>query len=504
MLWLQLSDIHYNPQGDNSMSLHMRERLLEFLSSEIIDKYGKIDKLFITGDLRFAPAQDDEETNAQIISDFIMDVARAINISSTEDIIIVPGNHDLNRKYFGRRHIITGVKKEYISSGQGSFDEVLPLLTDGFGFLFSVYSKLYGDQKSKEIKNGLIINPHRILILDKYSILLLNTSILCGENKEEGSIIVGQKYVVEALQDIKRINKKPVIALGHHGMRMLEPSERVQIQNIFRDYGVVVYLCGHEHEIWNEKIDNMWQINMGCIKVGDSAQVGFSVGEYDSEEDIAHIEAYLWDSKFGKWSQYTHFGNKNGILNLHLNQFESSDICYYNTLSAMFNDIEQYLSARAGVLNNNVIVGFGMDLQVALPWLEKISSLYIPNVTFKSLVFSLNNQYISTQRDSESSFDTLTLRHSIDRFKLIGKKLGKFNRVEIKFSHLPYPFHGVLIDDCLFGAFMSIDRSNMVHASSKFMRIVRNESPLANNIVDAFNSWFDFYWEHGDLVFTTD
>ena len=140
MRWLHLSDIHYNPGKDGRSSAQLREKLLLFLKNNKLE----VDEIFITGDFRHAFFQKDENI-LEVAKDsvkYIKEVAKAVGVSSKDNIHIVPGNHDLTR---GSNDELDNIIKSYdYDKGDFSTEELIKLL-NRFDFFKLVCCELYGD-----------------------------------------------------------------------------------------------------------------------------------------------------------------------------------------------------------------------------------------------------------------------------------------------------------------------------------------------------------------------
>lgn len=308
MKWLHLSDIHFNPSKDGADSLYLRKCLLDFLKQKNI----VVDKIFLTGDFRDASCQDGTDEAAKDIANFIFDIADSVGVKRNSDILLVPGNHDLTRNFNQRQEVITQNKNSY-DSGEGILKN-LDILTGSFEFYKKIVTEIKGKDNADNLFENLYkITPHTFLITDEVNILQLNTELLAGEvisqDKRErvlddGSLCVGTKYVISALSLIE-CSPKPTIVLAHRGLDLLNSFERKKLLNIFQNFKVCMYLCGHSHDLWYDEASCIPQITVGCIKQQSGVRAGFAIGNYDSASKKIEVEAFSWEND--RWGEYSHF-----------------------------------------------------------------------------------------------------------------------------------------------------------------------------------------------------
>lgn len=304
MKWLHFSDLHFNPDEDGTSTIYLRDRMIDFLK----DKQVKVDKVLVTGDFRDARKQADSDENAKKAANYIITVAQVVGVTDVTNILLVPGNHDLDRDYPERQTFIEKNKMNY-STEIGTINN-LDGLINSFKFFKRVLKYVYNENEADNIFENLFkINPHRFYSDKNYNILLINTEILAGELvgkrvNDVGSLIVGSKYVINSFLNSQG-NKNPTIVMAHRGLDQLEPTERRLLLNIFKNYNVCLYVCGHSHELWYDKINEIPQVTIGCIKQDNGVKAGFSIGELDENKNLITVDAFSWDNDV--WKEYPHF-----------------------------------------------------------------------------------------------------------------------------------------------------------------------------------------------------
>ena len=498
MRWLHLSDIHFDISGDGTTTIHIRDTLTEYLKRIGV----KADCLFITGDFRFAKTQKDTQEAANIVATYIRSIAEIVGIESTDNIFLVPGNHDIDRNRPLRKSLVIGIKDQY-DVNQGSFDKGdLLEAVEAFGFFFRVCLSLYGQEKTNLIHQKMGKELHLVSCQDDCCVLLLNTSVCCTKDGEEGTLIVGTKYVIEALKRIQENSPgKPIIAIAHHGMRMLYPPERKRLLSIMRDYGVNLFLCGHEHEIWHEPLtQDLYQINMGCVKHSEGVQIGFSTGLLDAKKAHFIIQAHIWDSQFSKWGIYPQFGFENESLRLWINT-PFSKVALFGSLAEMFSDVEAFITNDR--IHDTVIYGYGFDLQVVLPWVEKIMQSNPMNNRYKILVEPRNID-LNTDTAASNAFNLSTIESSLARLRAIKSELSiTGNHLEVRESIAAYPFHGLCVNKRIYFTWSQIDSSHHLSNQMPISRINNGDNIIQDIFARSFSTWFEYYWDHSAVLFSS-
>lgn len=293
MKWLHLSDLHFNKDADSEA---LRNSLLIYLENKI----DKVDYLFITGDYRDANADPNELVSATEIVEYIRKIAEKIKIDN-KDIVLVPGNHEVNMKFPNRTKAINNNKK--YNPNQGNIQQ-LGVLVNAFEFYKELHETLFGDD---DMFDKLKENPHYLHAYEKIQVLALNTELFFGKKN-----ILGTRYIQSALQR----ERKVTIALGHTPVGVLDYDEEVKVREYFQSYGVILYLCGHKHTMRFDNINGIYYIEAGCLKYHTGADRGFTTGELNKNNIV--IQAHIWGN--GNWAEYCNFNMGNSKLIIPLDE----------------------------------------------------------------------------------------------------------------------------------------------------------------------------------------
>ena len=299
MKWLHLSDIHYNPRNDGRSTHQLRTKLPRYIAENHIEA----DYLFITGDFRNAKYQNsDDYVVASEAVRFILEIADAAKIPYI-NIHIVPGNHDLTRTEDINR--LRRIKENY-NANDGRFqddDSDLFFLLERFHFYRQIVYIMEKYGVPTHQVSGLY-QLHGVHYAPEFSLLYLNTCIICNSDNDRGNLIIGNFDIYQCLEEIKReYPDRPIIVLAHHGIENFRPDERNAVERLFKDYPIKLYLCGDAHKPWQRTTNNILELTMGGLIQGNNVRTVFSVGEQKNEKYL--IKAYEWDADTSRWGEYT-------------------------------------------------------------------------------------------------------------------------------------------------------------------------------------------------------
>ena len=291
--WLQISDIHFQPKKKTEIQEieHFNNKQLKEKLPKYLTELGEeFDFLICSGDYRYAPSK---ESNPQNAVQFIHKIAETIGVD-TDHIIIVPGNHDLNRDEV-RTVIIQAIRSSYTPENGTIKSQLLQSLVDGFPFFEKLHQELHDGTPWKDSLTACVLE------YNDYAFLILNTALTAGGDDDEGKLILGSSYLDAAMSSIKNPSL-PIIAIGHHGMEFWQDKERKKVERYFEQNNIRLYLCGHTHEAWFESFgDKTKQASTGCMMQDDNTvYAGVCVGElYDNGSVM--LTNHKWDISDNNW-----------------------------------------------------------------------------------------------------------------------------------------------------------------------------------------------------------
>ncbi|MCB2310435.1 metallophosphoesterase [Clostridium tagluense] len=286
--WIHLSDIHYN--FNNYETDWLRDLMIELFKKDDI----KCDFFVVTGDLLHKNKAGFEDG----VFKYLSEISDLLNVSK-ENIFIVPGNHDFERDK-KRRIFIRGLKNPL----KDIKNNVSELEQDSIKDLIDGQSQFWNfHQKFLERKSDYY-NVHFVDEREDFNIINLNTCLISGDEDEEGSLSINMSKLRETLKKVSH-STKPNIAIAHHSLECFCEEERDEIVQMFDDYGVDLYLCGHMHK--NKYIMNTQSSRVinsfvcGANMVDSYAEPTFIKGEIDIETSECSIIYYKWSPKRKEW-----------------------------------------------------------------------------------------------------------------------------------------------------------------------------------------------------------
>lgn len=286
--WLHLSDLHFQ-QWENVDGISIYNKLIAKISS-----LKRVDYLFLTGDLA-------HKGNYTGVKNKLQELILATKVEA-DHIFWTPGNHDLVRGNPAREHVINSFRDN--SYGSSRFEPFIDS-KEGHALLYSAhkrYKKAYCNCIGQ--RPGL---PYECYEKEDVNIIFLDTCITSCDDKDPHHLLLCSPQLIKTLEQIKDSNK-PTIALGHHSVQFLSDIERVRILDLFQQYGVHLYLCGHAHrpEYFNGGKNTLFhEFTCGATQFNDpSASYVFFYGAYHAEENYITIIPYAHNKNIdGTWHE---------------------------------------------------------------------------------------------------------------------------------------------------------------------------------------------------------
>lgn len=308
---LHLSDLHFDKNenlDDNPSKYVERANTLQYLLNTFknFEDSLKPEIIIISGDVAWAGKSEDYE----MAKNWLSKLMKILEIKP-ENIIICPGNHDLDReKKTGARPSITK-----------DADDILDInKIDNFYNLFRNFIKFQQDLGIPPLKIGKKKNylvGQRIISNIRF--VVVNSSWFAYSDKDVGHLWIGlsQIKMLETCNQICTLENyntcKPTIAIIHHTKKELHESEQSIINNRRPAYDYLAERChiilsGHLH---SEIPTKPYRISKGAhIFIGGASYKGehyrnnFSIIKINIENLIVSRKIFIGDPLKDKWSQW--------------------------------------------------------------------------------------------------------------------------------------------------------------------------------------------------------
>lgn len=401
--WVHLSDIHFSGNEDYEVT-RMRDSIADKLTELVANK--TINFVAVSGDLVYCNGTYDAK-----LKKFLEIVEKICNISS-DNLFIVPGNHDIKRNQT-RTVLLDGIRKENFKFEK---DTVAQLEKD-----FKKYKNFFKKVKLQD-ENYL----YKVEKRDGYNVFLMNTAFTAGTDKDEGKLILEKNSFYDEIKQLKDQESSINIAIGHHPITCFLEENQEKILNNFNDYNIDFYLCGHLH-----KGAYSYDLNVGRAiptyqcgsgRVDEYATVTFLIGELDMNTKKGKITSYKWLVNEECWTVGGMDGRKavSGELEITLDRFQKNE-------STLFEDEE---------VNEDEFRRFMMQFHEKLKHFDKGESNIDPKDVFEKFSNMKCNKSVEKHYHSLCRYFPIideimesTLLTPIERESIPNIIISEYNRV---------------------------------------------------------------------------
>ena len=332
---LQLSDLHIGKELDEQRCLDILKRNLETLLHSIIDALdkeslnSKIDKITVTGDIFDCKVFEEREGISNYLNTFSMAVcffenliknvnSKGNNNLSIEDLIVIPGNHELNRP-----NIKSGEAYSKPDVHFQKYREFLRLLYKG------MFDRLYPEPDSNKHIVRIVLDENKNTIIIGFNSVNFYWSFQkpSKEIKHEyfsendfGAISFEQiTYVRNFLKNVKNLEKYSIVALTHHHFsqyeeRTLDYHDNSAIRNeetflkFLSDFNVKLILHGHKHQTIDRLISTTFDLSkpirvIPAIGCGSTTAAGADKKQFNTIYDYKNKQVDFEYKEFSTENQ---------------------------------------------------------------------------------------------------------------------------------------------------------------------------------------------------------
>jgi len=315
--WLHISDLHFGSETKIKDIETIRRKFLDYVKTKFKGKI-EFNYLFVTGDIfngrEFFDDSSDESKREQFIkkaTEFFDELISNMAINKN-NVFIVPGNHDTNRKK--RKGEEKGEKEIYIEELRHKYESGIRVFDEK---AMQAYKIKYQSEFNKFCA-GLGVKycdkAHKLDKRNDADILMLNTSISSCKSEEKSNLLLGKFLFEEEFEKIDSENKedesRPLFILAHHCLDYFIDNDIMVMKSKFEcKKNSALYLCGHNHFADVKKIDDIHILLCGTdvgteeVRKGNykKNEVNFLRGSFDSALEETTVYFYKWSRE--RWME---------------------------------------------------------------------------------------------------------------------------------------------------------------------------------------------------------
>jgi formylglycine-generating enzyme required for sulfatase activity len=241
LTWLHLSDLHFRAGQRHTWDEDIVLRaLLNDVREKIVTDQLRPDLIAVSGDIAFSGKAEEY----MLAKQFFIELLKVTGLPR-EQLFIVPGNHDVDRKAVTRGAVAIASS---LNSRQ-SLDEVL-IADDDRRLIFRRFSG-YADFVKDLLGEHLVFDDEHYsyakqlnLAGQRFALLGLNSAWLSSDDNELGRLALGERQVRQALEASSDADLR--IALLHHPLDWLREFDRNDCEDLLME-GCRFILHGHLH-----------------------------------------------------------------------------------------------------------------------------------------------------------------------------------------------------------------------------------------------------------------
>lgn len=215
--WLHVSDFHFTSGADPFSQNVAAQALLADVRGRIEDG-PRPSFVLVTGDLAFSG----QPAEYEVAERFLRDLALAVDLPP-DQFYLVPGNHDVDWSrqayaFHGAKHLLTS--EAAVDKFLGSTADCAQLLERQDAF-WALEERFRAGAVRVFTENQLAYAASIEVDSFRMGFLGLNSAWLCGEENEDGRILLGERQIVEGLELAEGLDGQLLLAATHHPIEWL-------------------------------------------------------------------------------------------------------------------------------------------------------------------------------------------------------------------------------------------------------------------------------------------
>lgn len=407
---IHLTDFHLNKKNLDDWNSYLKKVLLQKL--EELNEEIEIALIVFTGDAIDKGGKDFEsaEKAFEIFRKEIIDIILTKLELPVENFLIIPGNHDVvrdndkerdelgNRAYFKDYHNVAEFMKE------------ASLNKDFSGMKRMVPYKKFENELYKDVNNNANVTMFgSSFILERKNIdasigvACLNSSWRCYEQDDKGSLLIGERQLVEHTNFIENTDFK--ICLVHHPLDALaEIESRTISSHIYKEFDLVLIGDIHENSttmvtgVNGNSFINIAPSGLNDIRSDSRTYAnGFTVVDVDLKNSEICIKYLKYVHKFKKYLLDTEAsGNDEGVYCQTIpNKTEKK---YTKTIQTILDSI---MENHYSVMDNHMI---SVRAEIELTCIKE--AFVLPPIT-KGKSLSEDDEYVNLNQIIKSNYSQI-------------------------------------------------------------------------------------------------
>lgn len=246
--WLHISDLHYEKCKSDETFLRdqVMQDFFDCIEDDRLSEFLPLHAIFITGDLAFSGNRDEYGTknNYGPVRQFLNELATKTGVEK-EHIVIVPGNHDVNRRCIEPYHSIDHLPIDKEGSDKlFRSGKTLSLLGEKFADFVTLadeYPSTWRDGRYPYLARVFKMNNTRVGVIGINSAWFTSKS---GE--DQGHLFVGPSLLKVAFEELDADKPDLKVVLLHHPLDWLHNNEKSEVADLLSKNADLV-LSGHLH-----------------------------------------------------------------------------------------------------------------------------------------------------------------------------------------------------------------------------------------------------------------
>jgi UDP-2,3-diacylglucosamine pyrophosphatase LpxH len=299
--WLLISDLHLKDDRDPwSQNVALRD-LVRDIEVRRTD-FTNVQFIIVSGDLAFSG----RASEYNLVTTFLDDLRKVLGVER-RCVFLVPGNHDVARKtqqlsFYGARHKFdsAGNAEEFLSIAEER-DSLLRRLDNFVKF----DREFCADQQRQFTEDKLAYFATLSVDALPIGIAGLNSALLCGDDYDEGLLVVGDRPIIDLLEIIHSADIRLLVGVLHHPLAWLRDFDQQMIEERLVPQCDLMHR-GHLHEprvqfVSTSAAQSCLVVAAGAGYAGRDFDNSYAVISVDPTDSTCVVRTFTYQNRSGKF-----------------------------------------------------------------------------------------------------------------------------------------------------------------------------------------------------------